>query len=63
MARSIGAELNHIKLHGALSNMASKHAELAFDAYEDALSVAPETILMVLAASAQEKVAQSMTCR
>ncbi|MBL6641066.1 MAG: LamB/YcsF family protein, partial [Rhodobacteraceae bacterium] len=63
MARSVGAEIRHIKLHGALSNMASEHAELAYDAYEAALSVAPETILMVLAASAQEKVAQSLPCR
>jgi UPF0271 protein len=43
--------------------MASEHAELAYDAYEAALSVAPETILMVLAASAQEEVAQSLPCR
>ena len=63
MARSVGAEIRHIKLHGALSNMASEHAELAYDAYEAALSVAPETILMVLAASAQEEVAQSLPCR
>ena len=43
--------------------MASEHEELAYDAYEAALSVAPETVLMVLAASDQEEVAQSLPCR
>ena len=43
--------------------MASELAELACDAYEASLSIAPETILMVMAASAQEKVAQSLHYR
>lgn len=62
MARSISAEIRHTKLHGSLSNMASEHAELAYDAHEAALSVAPKIILM-LAASNQGEVTQSLPCR
>ncbi|MDF3381986.1 MULTISPECIES: LamB/YcsF family protein [Sulfitobacter] len=63
MARSVGAEVRHLKLHGALANMASEDEELARDLYEAALSVAPDLIVMVLAATAQERAVRSLGCK
>ncbi|MEX3313966.1 LamB/YcsF family protein [Sulfitobacter sp. PS-8MA] len=63
MARSVGAEVRHLKLHGALSNMASEDEALARDLYEAALSVAPDLIVMVLAATAQERAVKSLGCK
>jgi UPF0271 protein len=63
MARSVGAEVRHLKLHGALANMASEDEGLARDLYEAALSVAPDLIVMVLAATAQEKAVKSLGCK
>ena len=63
MARSVGAEVRHLKLHGALANMASEDEELARDLYEAALSVAPDLIVMVLAATAQEAAVKSLGCK
>ncbi|MEO0831278.1 MAG: 5-oxoprolinase subunit PxpA [Pseudomonadota bacterium] len=54
MARSVGAEVRHLKLHGALANMASEDKEMALTCYRAALSVAPNVIVMVLAGTAQE---------
>lgn len=62
MARSLGTQVRHLKLHGALSNMASENAGLARTCYEAALSVDPEIIVMVLAATAQEKVVRELGC-
>ncbi|MFG6565676.1 LamB/YcsF family protein [Sulfitobacter sp. 1A13421] len=63
MARSIGTQVRHLKLHGALANMASEDEELARDLYEAALSVAPDLIVMVLAATAQERAVRSLGCK
>ncbi len=63
MARSVGAEVRHLKLHGALANMASEDEALARDLYEAALSVAPDLIVMVLAATAQERAVKSLGCK
>ncbi|MFC6641797.1 MULTISPECIES: LamB/YcsF family protein [Sulfitobacter] len=63
MARSVGAEVRHLKLHGALANMASEDEGLARDLYEAALSVAPDLIVMVLAATAQEQAVKSLGCK
>jgi 5-oxoprolinase (ATP-hydrolysing) subunit A len=63
MARSVGAEVRHLKLHGALANMASEDEKLACDCYEAALSVAPELIVMVLAATAQQEAVRSLGCQ
>lgn len=62
MARAFGAEVRHLKLHGALANMASEDEKLASDLYEAALSVAPDLIVMVLAATAQEAAVRSLGC-
>jgi UPF0271 protein len=63
MARSVGAKVRHLKLHGALANMASEDEGLARDLYEAALSVAPDLIVMVLAATAQEQAVKSLGCK
>jgi len=62
MARSLGARVRHLKLHGALANMASEDPVLARDLYEAALSVAPDLIVMVLAATAQQQAVEELRC-
>lgn len=62
MARSAGAEVRHLKLHGALSNMACKDADMARACFEAALDVAPDIIIMGLAATAMEEVARDLGC-
>ncbi len=63
MARAAGGAVRHLKLHGALANMASEDEALARACYEAALSVDPEIILMVLAGTAQEAAARSLNAR
>lgn len=60
MARFLGATVRHIKLHGALGNMTSEDEDMARGCYEAALSAHPDAILMVLAATAQERAARSL---
>jgi len=62
MARSVGAAVRHLKLHGALANMASEDEALARDLYDAALSVAPDLIVMVLAATAQQDAVRALGC-
>lgn len=62
MAKSIGAKVRHLKLHGAIGNMTSEDEAMARDLYEAALSVDPDLIVMVLAATAQQRAAQSLGC-
>lgn len=63
MARAAGGSVRHLKLHGALANMASEDAGLARACYEAALAVAPEIIVMVLAGTAQEVAARDLGAR
>ena len=60
MARSVGANIRHFKLHGALANMCAEDATLAKSCYSAALRVNPEIILMVLAETAQQAVVQEL---
>ncbi len=60
MARLAGGRVRHLKLHGALSNMASEDAELARICYRAALTVDPQIILVVLAATPMEAVAREL---
>jgi len=62
MARAAGGHVRHLKLHGALANMASEDAALARACYRAALSVDPDIIIMVLAATAQEDVVRELGC-
>ena len=63
MARALGGRVRHVKLHGALGNMTSEDEDLAFDCYEAALSVEPDLIVMVLAATAQQRAAKRLGAR
>lgn len=62
IARAVGAEVRHLKLHGALANMASEDEALAEVCYGAALEVAPEIIVMVLAATAQQRAVERLGC-
>lgn len=62
MARSVGGEVRHLKLHGALANMASESAHMARICYEAALKVQPDIIIMGLAATAMETVVKELGC-
>lgn len=60
VAKAMGGKVRHVKLHGALGNMTSEDEELAYDCYEAALSVDPDLIVMVLAATAQQRAVQRL---
>lgn len=62
MARAAGGTVRHLKLHGALANMASEDAAMAEACYGAALEVAPEIIVMVLAATAQQHAVERLGC-
>ncbi len=62
MARAAGGAVRHLKLHGALANMASVDAKMTQACYEAALQVAPDIIIMVLAATAMEDVVKDLGC-
>ena len=63
MARAAGGDVRHLKLHGALSNMACKDADMARACYEAALDVAPDIIIMGLAATEMETVCRELGCK
>lgn len=63
MARAAGGGVRHLKLHGALANMAARDEALAAACFEGALSVAPDLILVVLAGTAQQEAAQKLGAR
>ncbi|OED50895.1 hypothetical protein AB838_00005 [Rhodobacteraceae bacterium (ex Bugula neritina AB1)] len=63
MARAAGGEIRHLKLHGALANMAAENSALALACYAAALSVAPQIIIVVLAGTAQQTAAQQLGCK
>lgn len=62
MAASVGGRLRHLKLHGALANMAAEDAGMARVCYEAALGVQPDLVVMALAATEQERAAKSLPC-
>ncbi|RUS59307.1 LamB/YcsF family protein [Pseudorhodobacter sp. E13] len=62
MAALAGGKVRHLKLHGALANMAAEDAAMAQACYEGALAVAPEIIIMVLAATAQQTAVERLGC-
>jgi len=60
MAKAAGGAVRHLKLHGALSNMAMVDGELARRAYDAALQVDPDLIIMVLAATPMQDAAEAL---
>ena len=63
MARLAGGQVRHLKLHGALANMAAEDEALARACYEGALAVDPEVILMVISGTAQARAATALGAR
>jgi UPF0271 protein len=63
MARALGVKVRHLKLHGAMSNMTCEDEAMSRALYEAALSVDPDLIIMVLAATEQVKAVQSLGCK
>ncbi len=62
MARGAGGRLRHLKLHGALSNMASEDRALAYLCYETALDVDPDLVVMVLPQTEMEAAVRDLGC-
>ncbi|MEM0946484.1 MAG: 5-oxoprolinase subunit PxpA [Pseudomonadota bacterium] len=62
MARIAGGTLRHLKLHGALANMASEDEEMARACYAAALDVQSDLTIMVLSCTAQERAARGLGC-
>ncbi|MEE3358813.1 MAG: 5-oxoprolinase subunit PxpA [Pseudomonadota bacterium] len=63
MARLAGGSVRHLKLHGALANMAAEDVSLAKAAYEGALAVDPDIIVMVITATQQLAAVEQLGCR
>lgn len=63
MARMAGGQVRHLKLHGALANMAAEDEALARACYEGALAVDPDIILMVISGTAQARAATALGAR
>jgi UPF0271 protein len=62
VAKRAGGKVRHLKLHGALSNMASVDHALARACYQATLDVDPDIVIMVLAATAMEEVVRELGC-
>ena len=62
MARAAGGRVRHLKLHGALSNMASEDESMARVAYEAALGVNPDLVIVALAGTVQQAVCETLGC-
>ncbi|MCP3970692.1 MAG: LamB/YcsF family protein [Rhodobacteraceae bacterium] len=62
MAKVAGGHVRHLKLHGALATMCGEDAAMARACYEAALSVDPDIIIMVLAATPQETAVRELGC-
>jgi UPF0271 protein len=63
MARLAGGQVRHLKLHGALANMAAEDEALARACYEGACAVDPDIIVMVISGTAQARAAQAIGAR
>lgn len=63
MARAAGGSVRHLKLHGALSNMACEDLDMAHACYEAALEVDADVILVVLAATKLQEAAEALGAR
>lgn len=62
MATSVGSRIRHLKLHGALANMAAEDVEMALTCYDAALSIQSDLIIMVLAGTAQHEAVKKLGC-
>ncbi|WP_407494811.1 LamB/YcsF family protein [Pseudooceanicola sp. MF1-13] len=60
MARAAGGEVRHLKLHGALANMASEDIDMARTCYAAAEKTQPGIVVMTLAGTAQQAAAEDL---
>jgi UPF0271 protein len=60
MAAAAGGKVRHLKLHGALANMASEDEAMARTCYAAALGVAHDIRLVTIAATAQQRAAEAL---
>lgn len=60
MARRLGGRIGHLKLHGALSNMASEDAAIARACFKAALALDPDLVLVVLAGTPMQQAAEDL---
>ncbi|AHD11888.1 LamB/YcsF family protein [Phaeobacter gallaeciensis] len=62
MARLADGSVRHLKLHGALGNIASEDISVARACFQAALAVQPDIILMAIASTAMEQAAKELDC-
>jgi UPF0271 protein len=60
VATAEGGRVSHLKLHGAMANMASEDEAMARTCFAAALSVDPDLTIFVLAGTAQERAARAL---
>ncbi len=60
MARLAGGRVRHLKLHGALANMAAEDEALARAAFAAALAVDPDLVILAMAGTAQQRAARAL---
>lgn len=60
MARAMGGAVRHLKLHGALANMCAEDRDMARVCYRAALDVDPDIVVMVLAATEQQRAMEEL---
>ncbi|MEX0301275.1 MAG: 5-oxoprolinase subunit PxpA, partial [Leisingera sp.] len=62
VARANGTRIRHVKLHGALANMAAGDRQVALACFQAALSVDPGLIIVAMATTAQQAAVQELGC-
>lgn len=62
IAAARGTRVRHLKLHGALGNMAAEDADLARACFQGALAVDPDLTMMVIAGTRQADAARDLGC-
>ena len=62
MAAAAGGRVRHLKLHGAMANMAAEDEAMARTAYEAALGLRPDLVIVALAGTAQEAACEALGC-
>lgn len=63
MATANGGTIRHLKLHGALANMAAEDKDMALTCYRAALAIEPDITIMVLAGTAQQEAVKELKCK
>jgi 5-oxoprolinase (ATP-hydrolysing) subunit A len=62
MARAAGGRLRHVKLHGALANMAAWDEAIARACFGAALEVRPDLVIVALAGTLQQAACEALGC-